>query len=295
MDIIYVVADAGATKTDWWIFSRKLNSPVFLTTGGINIAVDSDFKIREVLDKFHSYLQDLDLGSKDRSIQFNFFGAGCNALSTKRRLEDFFFSVFEDDNIRIACDSDLRGAALALFGEDSGIACILGTGSASALSIYGKIRDSVPSLGYILGDEGSGTHMGRILLNKYFKRELAFDIEKALRGFADMDLAKVIDNVYREPYPNRFLASFMPFIVENRNSPDISSIIDFSLKLFFEKNVLKYNYSPGDSIGFVGSVGCIFSDRLKALSQLNNLVADRFIDRPIECLGNYFISCITIR
>lgn len=288
---ILVVADAGGTSTDWWIFSPSFSSPLLFTTGGINASVSPDSVILESLGMFKAFLQEC-LGRLTASpIAVRFFGAGCNSDVTSHRLMDCFKGVFGDMSFSLTCRSDLEGAALALFGDSEGIACILGTGSASCLFDGERVVDSVPSLGYILGDEGSGAHMGRLLLNSFYKRELSSAAVEALRGCCPMELTEILRKVYREPGANGFLASFVPFLKNHADLPDFSALVDTSLKLFFEKNVFKYKYDPDCSLGFVGGVACAFEHRLHSLAASYGFKIASVIHRPIEALGAFFKEC----
>lgn len=278
-----LIADAGGTKTDWCLLDAGEKTR-FFTTEGINPSVMDDDHIAETLRKVACRLEEFQVSDAD----LYFFGAGCNSPQMAERLETNFPAALPSRFRTMHFASDIEGAGRALFGSDSGIVCILGTGSASAYYDGKKIIDSVPSLGYVLGDEGSGAYMGRMLINAYFKRELTETLMRRLREFSDMDLNRVIKNVYRKPGANGYLASFVPFIKENEDLEEISEIIDRSLKLFFKKNVLKYKRYEESKIGFVGGVANTFKERIETICATYSLSAGRFIGRPIDSLCTFY-------
>lgn len=290
MKELVIIADAGGTKTEWCLFLKGFSCNVLFKTGGINISVNSAEQIESQLSLLKEEIErQYDL-STIGGFTIHFYGAGCNSSDSKNKLK-FLFKKYLGDKIRtIQCDSDLLGAAKALFGKEEGIACILGTGSASCKYDGMEIVDSIPSLGFILGDEGSGAFMGKRLLNKYFKRELSDECMNLLRLDKEISIPIVIEKVYRECYPNKYLASFFPFIEKNKNFKEISSLVDESLKLFIETNVLKYKGFKGSRIRFVGGVACSLSDRIQKICEDYDMIADCFLDRPIVKLADYYIE-----
>lgn len=290
---LFIVADAGGTKTDWWVWLPELGKKEFFTTSGINASVSTDDAIGNASREFKSRLMEFlssDFDSSDLEIRFHFYGAGCNSAQSKHRLLQVFSPLFAAGNVEFTLESDIAGAGKALFGDDSGIACILGTGSASGYFNGQTITDSIPSLGYILGDEGSGSFMGKRLLNKLYKRELSENIKEKLERFADVELSGVISKVYREPGANAYLASFVPFLKDNEDEPEISAIIDDCLKLFFERNVLKYDNISSYDIGFVGGLAHAFPYRIARLCSRFGFTPVKIIKSPIYGLANYYQS-----
>lgn len=284
---ILIVADAGGTKTEWRVKAPCRNQPVLLSTRGINASVSSEEEILNAMTELkNSLIKEIGESIGKGSVSLHFYGAGCNSKANCSRVIKSFKKLFPTTtelNVR----SDLEGAARALFGDQKGIACILGTGSASCLFDGNEIVDSVPSLGYILGDEGSGASMGRMLLNSYFKRELKEETAMKLERIPGVTLSEVLQKVYRSSGAAAYMASFVPFIKENEKEEGICSIIDHSLKLFFNKNVLKYNCPKGEKIRFAGSVSMIFAERIKRIAHEYGYDADLILQKPIERLGAY--------
>lgn len=288
-DLITLVADAGGTKTEWWAAISVEDRPFIFRTGGINASVSSDEEILESVEAMVFKLSEELAGH----IRLYFYGAGCNSIRTEKRLKQLFSKSLGDRLLYSEFRSDLEGAAVALFGDKQGIACIMGTGSASSRYDGRKIIDSVPSLGFILGDEGSGSFMGKELINRYYKRSLSPFLMEALEETYRMHMPDLLERVYRRSGSASFLASFVPFLKVHEEEDEISHIIDSSLKLFFEKNVLKYNDAEKVPIRFSGGVAFAFKNRLIRLADEIGLTADRFIEGPTESLGSYHMEKLT--
>lgn len=285
-----IIADAGGTKTQWLFYPSFTEGEegVMIVTQGINAAVMSREtiadRIQDLYAKINSFKSDI------KSCRLYFYGAGCNSEPIILRLNQAFAENFPITLTTEEYYSDIVGAAHALFGRDEGVVCILGTGSASGIYDGKSLVDSIPSLGFILGDEGSGAFMGKTLLNMAYKRELPNNIKEKLEESYGLDLPSVIENVYRKPNANRYLATFVPFIKENEHIGEISGMIDYSLKLFFEKNVLKYKKLPNKTLRFAGGVASLFSNRIVRIAKEHGLKADRFIQNPIFELSEYHLK-----
>lgn len=285
-----IIADAGGTKTQWLFYPSfsEGEEGVTIVTKGINAAVMSRETICSRIQDLYSKINRISPDIK--SCRMFFYGAGCNSEPVILRLKEAFAENFPITLTTEEYYSDIVGAAHALFGRNEGVVCILGTGSASGIYDGKSLIDSIPSLGFILGDEGSGAFMGKMLLNLVFKRELPNYVKEKLEESCNIDLPSAIENVYRKPNANRYLASFVPFIKENEHISEISLMIDHSLKLFFEKNVLKYKTLPNKTLRFAGSVASLFSDRIVRISEELGLKADRFIQNPIFELSKYHLK-----
>lgn len=281
----FIIADAGGTKT-MWLFSIRDSVPVVITTRGINASVSSDADIIEAVMELKLSLLTVPLETGNWNLFF--FGAGCNSLSAATRLADIFREYFPISLGELQFFSDIEGAARALYGRHPGLVCIIGTGSATGLYDGNTVIDSVPSLGYVLGDEGSGASLGKGLLNMVLKRGLCPEIKEKLEVFANIDIQEVLYRVYRCGSPNTYLASFVPFIKKYEEQEQISSLIDTQLKLFFTNNVLKYKVIPNNTLRFVGGVASLFSDRIIKISEKFGLNADKFVKNPIYELDEFY-------
>ena len=274
-----LVADAGGTSTKWGLVRSASGDWEIFATSPINVSIMSE---SDIITSLRQCEEKLAADDAEGNHALYFYAAGLNSEKTLKKLEQ---CIAQDEfliKFSFRCSSDLEGAAFALFGSEPGIACILGTGSASGFYAGEKIAKSVPSLGYILGDEGSGAAMGKMLLNRYFKGGLSVAVSRQFKEFCPLEVPEVIENVYRRPGANTFLASMVPFLKTHESESEIAEIIEECLKLFFEINVLKYNRESCKRIGFSGGVANAFRDRLEALSHSYGFEKIVFTDSPIN-------------
>jgi N-acetylglucosamine kinase-like BadF-type ATPase len=181
----------------------------------------------------------------------------------------------------------MLGAARALCGSEPGIACILGTGSNSCFYDGNDITENVVSLGYLLGDEGSGAHMGKQLITDYFHKNIPSDIVASFNKMYNPTVEFILDSVYNQPRPSRFLASFSPFLLENINNPYIRNLVTNSFDEFFRKNVSKYSNYQTVKINFTGSVAFFFSEVLKESAQKAGITTNKIYRSAIEGLIDF--------
>lgn len=198
-----LIADSGSTKTDWSLTDEKGNVQMSCQTQGINPFHMEDAEILHIL------CDELVLTVQPQNVYF--YGSGVTE-AMKPRMRTLLQQSFPEAKIEV--EGDMLGAARALFGHQPGIACILGTGANSCLYDGEKIVMNIPPLGFILGDEGSGTALGKLFLNGIFKGTLPSSLKKKYLEWAKLDYPSIINKVYREPLANRFLASICPFISE---------------------------------------------------------------------------------
>ncbi|HPR58524.1 MAG TPA: ATPase [Bacteroidales bacterium] len=276
-----IVAESGSTKIDWRIIKNDKSHQHF-TTEGFN----PNYHPKELFTGFVARLNEhIQITSAERVF---FYGSGCSSLQA----EDIIKSALREviPNAIIEVNHDLFGAARALFGTGSGIASILGTGSSSCIFENGKIVDAVPSLGYLLADEGSGFHLGKLLLNAFFKNDLTEELsEKFLLNYP-ISLADFLSKLYKHPKPNTLVAEFVPFMVENRNHPVIDHLVRQAFEEFFRNILLKYSHRRNYELGFVGSIAWIFRQQLSEVAQQHQLTIRKIIQNPVNELVKYHLS-----
>jgi N-acetylglucosamine kinase-like BadF-type ATPase len=193
--------------------------------------------------------------------------------------------AFPDAKVKV--DHDLMGAAVATCGDKPGIACILGTGSNSCLFDGKKILDNVPSLGFILGDEGSGAHLGRKLLQAYYYREFPADLAEKIRKEYDMDKQTVLNHVYDEPMPSQYVATFARFISDNNEHPFIHELLYAGFKEFLERLVIKYEGSRELPVHFIGSIAQLNQEILQEVMDELGLKPGIILKSPMDGLIKY--------
>lgn len=216
------------------------------------------------------------------------YGAGCIGGQTDARLRELYRRLTDAHHIEI--HSDMTGAARALCGHTAGIACILGTGSNSCLYDGRSIIDNVPALGYILGDEGSGAVLGRRLLGDIFKRRLP---EHICRMFADesgMTMAGVIENVYRRPDANRYMAQYTRFIRNHIDEPELQQLVTDEFGRFVERNVMQYDEASTLPVHFAGSVAYHFESQLRHAAASYGIHPGTVVADPMPLMVEYHLN-----
>lgn len=281
-----LIADSGSTKTEWACFDTGMISEVRTeVTIGLNPLYCTEEEIAAVAES-------LDFAAD----AVYFYGSGCTP-ELSAIVRKALSRIYPAAVIEVA--SDVVGAARALFGhEGRGIACIIGTGSIAA-RVEMRSASIVPyrSMGYILGDEGSGSALGKRLLSDYCKRAMPEELGKALEAWhPELSAARIIENVYRSPRPNRYMASFAPFIGLHLDHPYCRRIVDCGFRDFFRRNVeLILKDAPDaetgrglrENIGCVGSVAYYLKPQLEAVARARGCRIGAVLRSPLEGLVAY--------
>ena len=273
-----LIADNASTKTDWCVILD--NTPIKrIGTKGLNPFFQSEEEIQQELT--HSLLPQLPEGTID-SVYF--YGAGCTpekAPTLRRAIADSLPIV---GNIKAY--SDMLAAARGLCGREAGITCILGTGSNSCFYDGKEIVNHISPLGFILGDEGSGAVLGKLLVGDILKNQLSPAIKEAFLKQFDLTVPEIIDRVYRQPFPNRFLASLSPFIAQHLEEPGIRQLVLGSFIAFLRRNVMQYDYTQYPA-HFIGSVAHCYKEILQEAAQETGIRIGKILQSPMEGLIQY--------
>ncbi len=276
-----LIADSGSTKTSWRIIDAdgKIEQA---ESQGINPYFQSTDEIQEELQ---TSLEPL-VASKITEIHF--YGAGCNNEEKKSMIQTALIGVF--GNIAIYVNTDLLAVARSLCGRESGIACILGTGSNSCYYDGEKIVHHIPPWGTWLGDEGSGSVMGRKLVVHFLNQELPDQLMSSFdTRYPDLNKT-VLDQVYRKPYPNRYLGQFSKFLFDHRDDPFIYKLVFNSFQEFLERKVLKYPNALECPLHFSGSIAFYFNTILRQAAADLDLQPKIITEDPIAGLTLYHTS-----
>ena len=273
-----LIADSGATKTDWCI-GETLSDCRTIHTQGINPFHQSREHIGKVLEE--ELLPQI--GKAEEISHIYFYGAGCTPEKSLI-VKDELLRLFKHAEIQV--ESDLLGAARSLCGKEPGIACILGTGSNSCEYDGEKIVSNISPLGYILGDEGSGAYLGKHIASDCLKMQAPEHIRNAFFKKTGLTPSEIIEKVYRQPQANRFLASLAPFLSEYRTDHYIYKLVTNCFSDFFSRNVMKYNYQELKA-HFTGSIAWHFQDEIKESAFIMNIRTGKFIQSPIHGLAKY--------
>ena len=244
-----LIADSGSTKTEW------VTDQLTIQTQGINPVRDTE---EQILTTLRTELVPQLYPTPTSVSQIHFYGAGCippYSDTVRRALAQTFPSA------AIQVYSDLLGAARALCGHAPGIACILGTGSNSCLCDQGEIVSNISPLGYILGDEGSGAVLGRTLLSEMLKGSFKH-LWPIFTDEYNLNTTDIIDRVYRQPQPNKFLATLVPFIHKHIDDPQVNQMVIHEFERFLQRNVRAYG-RPDLPVNFVGGLASSFRPQLE--------------------------------
>lgn len=269
-----LIAESGSTKTDWCLAGTG-KKPVFLKTSGINPYLQKPGEINALLS------QELDLG-RHRPEALYFYGAGAGSADNQKLLKKIFKDFFGMKKIEVK--SDLTAAARGLCGNEKGVVAILGTGSNSCFYDGRIIKKQMPSLGFIAGDEGSGNHMGKRVLRYYAYKTFDEELMAVFEQMFGNNLDAIKQRIYKEPFPNRYLAGFTKLLVENRGHYMVENIIEDSLNEFFHAHLLKYRESWKYPIHFTGSVAFEFRDVIENLCNQCELTAGKIERTPLDGL-----------
>jgi glucosamine kinase len=275
---VTLIADSGATKAEWvlvgegrkkTIFTQGI-SPYFLDTAQVGQLVDQELK------------------QKIKNVEVEevyYYGTGCsnaeNAKSIKKALQKLFTGA------KIEVNTDLMAAARAVCGDQKGIAAILGTGSNSCYFNGKNILKNSPGLGYVLGDEGSGAYLGKKVIQYYLYNTFDDDLRALFDAKFVTSQVEILDNVYKQPLPNRYLAGFTMFLAENRGHYMIENIIEDGLNDFFFQHLCKYNEVWKYPVNFVGSVADGFKDVIQQLCSSYEFELGNILKNPMQGLVKY--------
>lgn len=275
-----LIADCGSTKIDWCVLNGDKLEKRFFSTG-VNALLMPEEKIRETFEK------ELAPEVKDFSIdEVYYYGAGCLSDEIYSNVSRSIAACVPGAKT-ISVNSDLLAAARALCGTEPGIACILGTGSNSCYYDGKEIKGNVSPLGYILGDEGSGAVLGKLLVGDVLKNQLPKALcEKFLKEY-NLDRMAIIQKVYKEPAANRFLASLSPFLIQNIEEPAIHRLVLNAFKAFFVRNIENYEGYKQLPVSFVGSVAHYYRDVLGEAAKALDITIGNIIKSPMEGLLKY--------
>lgn len=263
-----LIADSGSTKTKWGYTFDGATMLKTVETEGINPVLQS----RETIDKI---LGGVDFSNIDK---VRFYGAGCAECANLQTLIELLRKHSGSDDVTV--QSDIIGAALALFGNKPGIACILGTGSNSILWDGERMVRNIHAGGFILGDEGSGSVLGKWLISDFIKGLTPDWMTRILQQEYGLDYFTVIEHVHRQPMPNRWLARFTMVLGAHRDEVYVHDMLVREFCRFFERNVLQYHGHENLPVGFVGSIAFVFEKELREAAARYNVNVAKIVKTP---------------
>jgi N-acetylglucosamine kinase-like BadF-type ATPase len=274
-----LIVESGSTKTAWRLIKDPLSPYESFSSAGINPYYQTNEEITAaqaaVLGGF--------AGLPIQAIYY--YGTGVTGEAQSEVIAAAFRPFFPS-NCSLEIQNDLIAAARSLCGKEAGIACILGTGSNSGYWDGERISVQIPPLGFWLGDEGSGGHLGKLLLLSYLHGQMPIEIRAVFeKRFGVMDRLTVLDKAYKQAFPNRWFASFSKFLFDHRRDAFCYGVIEQSFEAFITLYLKRY--PEGQTFHFTGSVAFYYSDILKKIMKRNGLTIGHVSEEPMAGLCLY--------
>ena len=281
-----LLADSGSTKVHWCLVTASGQCSDVYTDGINPLFQTSDAMRNSICNQLLPQISSL-LWAGTLTDVF-FYGAGCTP-EKKIYVQKALEGVFRKANVHVA--SDMLGAARGLLGHNAGVACILGTGSGSCYYDGENIEWGVPSLGYILGDEGSAAVLGKRLVGDLLKNQMEptanakANLKELFFEEYNTSMADIIEHVYRQPFPNRFLAKLSRFCADHLDDPRIHALVYDHFVQFIRRNLVQYKTTQ--PIHFVGSIAYYYKPVLEEAMKAEGMPLGTVLQDPIEGLKEY--------
>lgn len=276
-----LIVDCGSTKADWALLDGGKIVKRFTTDGFNPNFCDLDIISRMTLDNIG---QIVDI---KQVTNVYYYGTGCGNEANVMKIKNVFSDVFKGAEIKVY--SDILGSCHALFGKKSGVACILGTGSNACFYDGEKITRNAVSLGYVLGDEGSGCHIGRKIIRDYFYGIMPMELREKFDNEFHLDRDTLIQKVYKEPYPSKYLATFSKFAYQHIENQYVVGVVESCFDDFVKyyiKPLLDEDNIQAD-VSFVGSVAFYFQETLKKCLEKQGIKCVEILRSPMDGLISY--------
>ena len=283
--MIKLIADSGSTKTSWALTNTETGQFTALNTIGYNPYFIDTEGIADSLKK--DLLPQID---NQPIAEIYFYGAGCSIESKQQIVKDALITIFPEAKL-IYVNHDLLASARALLADKSGFAAIIGTGANTCVYDGFNCTLNIDSLGYLLGDEGSGSYIGRKLLRDYMRKLMPVDLQESFKSKFDLiSNDQIIKTLYGHQFPNRYLASFCKFTEDYKDHNYISKIINESFIDFFENLVSKYPNYKEYTFNCVGSVGYHFKSQLTQVADKYGMKVGKIIQSPMKDLVDFHLK-----
>ena len=279
-----LIVESGSTKSDWVLLSPENKQDVY-SSMGFNPYFHSSAVIENELRR-HAEL----MSHAEKIQQIYFYGAGCSSSEMNDIVKLGLTNVFTNAHIQI--DHDLMACAYATYSGNPSICCIIGTGSNSCYFDGETVSEVVPALGYILGDEGSGTYFGKKLLSAFLYHQLPKHVEEDFVKEYAIDKNEIVNKVYRNENANVYIASFMPFIAKHKDELFFQKMIEDGLRHFIEVHVCCYPNYKDVEINFVGSIASVFRNALDRAANSLGARIGRVVQKPVEGLVSYHLDYV---
>ena len=274
------IVDGGSTKCDWVILENDGTEVLKTETVGFNPNITKpeliaiELEKNQALTKFCDYLENI-----------FFYGSGCGTPENRFIVEREIQKVFTNANIQVK--EDLLAAAYAAYRGVPAIVCILGTGSNACYFDGENVKTELPSLGFLIGDEGSGSALGKQLVRHYFMKKLPPDLHQQFTEIYQLNIDDLLKNMYHNPRANAYLGEFNKFIAEHKSHSYFQNMVFDEMKNFLDYQVLPYPEAGEIEINFIGYIAYIYEDILRSAAAELNLTIGKVVQKPIESLVEY--------
>lgn len=276
-----LIADSGSTKTDWRIIDRDNEIHQFQTIG-VHPFFVSDEEILAAMQ--YAFLKEFP-AALIRHVYF--YGSGLGSQQEVQRFHQLFQDLFQLAKVEV--HHDLLGAARAVCGNESGIALILGTGANTCTYSAGEISENISSTGYILGDEGSGADLGKRWVHAYITELAPAHLRKAFYAAYGANKELILERVYKGERPNRFLASFCPFLKTHIDDPFVLNLVTQAFEELIQNYLLRYERNADWKVHATGSIAYSFSQVLSVCLEKHGLALGNLVQKPISALALYHL------
>ena len=276
-----LIADSGSTKTQWVQLEGR-NRKNDIWSAGLNPYFHNSESMEAVLQA-----ELIPFLVADFVKEIHFYGAGCSTENNNAMVSDVLKRFFHKAEVFIY--HDILGAGRALFGPEEGIACILGTGCNACYYDGKESHPIVSSLGYLFGDEGAGSNLGKTFMTKYLKNQVPEELRRCFDEKYNFTLEDILNAVYNRPFPNRFLASLSEFLAPNQAHPYVHDLVLYSFNAFFEAQVKQFPGFERQMVSFVGSIAWYYKDILMESIGLNGIRAGKILQCPMDGLIGYHL------
>lgn len=279
-----LIADGGSTKTSWCLIENAGKTTLFETEGYHPFFVNDRYIYQSLNNNIPQEIKDK---SSDVSDLFFYSAGGGYSSDADNILIQGIAKIFSQANIKI--ETDLLAAARALLGRTPGFAAILGTGSNSCLYDGRRITDNIESLGFLLGDEGSGAYIGKKLLSDYIRHYMPLEISNALSDYYQLTPEKALNELYENTTPNRYCAKFAVFAEKHLQTSYCTELVYSNFDQFFENIIVHYKDYQKYSFNSIGSIAFYFKDILEQVIMKHHMNLGTIAISSIEGLINYHV------
>ena len=277
-----LIAESGSTKTDWVLVNDENQITMYKTMGFNPFFHSSEFIANEIQNNKEFY------EASKSAEKLYFYGAGCSSDEMNNIVKAGLSKIYSNSDVTV--DHDLLACALSTYKGEPAISCILGTGSNSCYFDGQNLREEVPAIAYVLGDEGSGSFYGKKLLRDYLYNQLPDSIQKDFESQFGNAKTEIFENVYMKPHANVYLASFMKFINRHYHHEYVTEMIQHGMNEFIKIHVCCYPEYKLVKTHFIGSISKIFEKELKAAAENHGVLLGDIIQKPVDNLVNYHLN-----